>query len=84
MSYAFSLLVYSHFILHPSFSSSDFFGSPAQDCTPAAPPSPAPEAGSLLSVQCHGADLTDVCVCTAGTLDGLHLVYDWAQGDRDQ
>lgn len=65
-------------------SSLDFLGPPPQDCTPVAPPSSASEAGSLLPVQLHGADLTDVCVCPAGTLDGLHLVHDWTQGARDQ
>lgn len=82
--FTFSLLFYSHYVLHTCLSSSDLLGSPAQDCTPAAPPSPASEAGSLFPVQRHGADLTDVCVCPAGTLDGLHMVHDWTQGDRDQ
>lgn len=62
----------------------DLLGPPAQDCAPAAPPSPASEAGSLLPVQRHGADFTNVCVCPAGTLDGMHLVFNWTQGDRDQ
>ena len=66
------------------FFPSDLVGPSAEDGALAAPPSPASEAGPLLPVQRHGADLTNVRVCAAGTLDGLHLVHDWTQGDRDQ
>lgn len=66
------------------FSTSDLLGPPAEDSSSAAPPPSPSEAGPLLPVQRHGTDLTNVCVCPAGTLDGLYLVHDWTQGDWDQ
>lgn len=41
------------------------------------------EAGPIFSVQCHGANSSDVHVCSAGPLDGLCLVCYWPQRDGE-
>lgn len=62
----------------------DVSGSLIEDSTSAATAAFASEAGSLLSVQCHGAHTSHVYVRSARSLDGLHLVRHRTQGDGTQ
>lgn len=56
----------------------------AEDSASAASPAPVTETGSLFPVQRCGPDLAHVCVCSAGSLDGLCLVRHRSQGNRKQ
>ncbi len=59
-------------------------GASAKDRTPAEAPTSAAEDGPLLPAQYGGADPAHVHVCTAGSLDGLHLVHHWQEGGGEQ
>lgn len=62
----------------------DISSSLAKDGTSAATAAFASEAGSLLSVQCHGAHTPHVHVRSACSLDGMYLVRHRTQGDGAQ
>lgn len=64
--------------------SSDLISAPAEDGSPAAFAAPLAETWPLLAVQRCGPDAAHVCVCSAGSLDGLCLVRHRTQGDREQ
>lgn len=55
-----------------------------EDGSSSASAAPLAETGSLLPVQRCGPDPAHVCVCPAGSLDGLRLVCHRTQGDRKQ
>lgn len=63
---------------------SDLSGALVEDVSSAASAAPATETGSLLPVQRRGPDPAHVCVCSAGSLDGLCLVRHRTPGDREQ
>lgn len=69
--------------ISPSFSQG-VRGSPLENSAPAAFAAAAAEDGPLLAAQHGGADTADVNVCPAGSLDGLHLVHHWQDGDGGQ
>lgn len=58
-------------------------GPSAKDRPPAETPASAAEDGPLLPAQYGGADPAHVHVCSAGPLDGLHLVHHWQERGGD-
>lgn len=55
--------------------------SPSQDCAIAASFTSSSEVGSLFPAQHYSSDTSYVYVCIASSLDGLHLVCHWKEGD---
>lgn len=55
-----------------------------EDGTFAAPAAPVAKNGPLLTAQHSGAHPAHVHVRSAGTLDGVHLVHHWEEGDGQQ
>lgn len=62
----------------------DISSAPAENCAIVASVKTAAEVGQVFAVQRHGANTAHVDVRSAGSLDGLHLVYHRAQRDGDQ
>lgn len=62
----------------------DLAGAPVEDRSSPTSAAPVTETGPLLPVQRCGPDPAHVCVCSAGSLDGLCLVRHRTQGDRKQ
>ncbi len=62
----------------------DISSAPAENCAIVASVKTAAEVGQILTVQRHGTNAAHVDVCSAGSLDGLHLVHHRAQRDGDQ
>lgn len=59
-------------------------GPPVENSASAPFAAAASKDGPLLAAQHGSPDLTDVHVCPAGSLDGLHLVHHWQDGDGGQ